>query len=214
MSDVNAQVLDNTGTKPKIPDGWELTTIYLRCGDALDTGWPEYWRWEFSDGSDSAYDIVMYRIEKVDEHDDVSEAGSESNEVATEAVGKKEHAGATPTEGRKEHASATADSVAGRKDDAGKPRVGEVLDGFKRALWAVSKVGTWGGEVKYADRPFDNWCHVEDGIRRYDNGRARHYLAVVDNDPESGMPHEWHAVWCALAALELRLREEEKDDGN
>ena len=104
---------------------------------------------------------------------------------------------------------ASATEAAGRKDDAGKPRVGEVLDGFKRALWAVSKVGTWGGEVKYADRPFDNWCHVEDGIRRYDNGRARHYLAVVDNDPESGMTHEWHAVWCALAALELRLREEE-----
>lgn len=184
MSEViTARLIANTGKEPKIPKGWALTHIYLRDGSAIDTCDTSRWRWYFSDrDSLPPYDILSYRIEKVDGE----ERGSESNEVATEA--------------------------AGRKDDAGKPRVGEVLDGFKHALWAVSKVGTWGGEVKYADRPFDNWCHVEDGIRRYDNGRARHYLAVVDNDPESGMPHEWHAVWCALAALELRLREEEKVD--
>ena len=175
MSEV--QVLYNTGTEPEIPEGWELTHIYLRDGHCAVVDYPtSFYQWYFDEyASPSRYDILRYRIEK------------------------------------KEHVSATENGVAGRKDDAGKPRVGEVLDGFKRALWAVSKVGTWGGEVKYADRPFDNWTRVEDGIRRYDNGRARHYLAVVDNDPESGMPHEWHAVWCALAALELRLREEESD---
>lgn len=187
MSD-EARVLNNVGTEPKIPKGWKLTHIYLRDGSVINTCVPESWRWDFSDGGDSlpSYDILSYRIEKVD-------GGKWVSDVA----------------GRKSSAGALESGVAGRKDDAGKPRVGEVLDGFKRALWAVSKVGTWGGEVKYADRPFDNWTRVEDGIRRYDNGRARHYLAVVDNDPESGMPHEWHAVWCALAALELRLREEE-----
>lgn len=183
MSEVNAQVLYNPGTEPEIPEGWELTHIYLRDGHCAVVDYPtSFYNWYFDEYSPSRYDILRYRIEKKE-----------------------------CSAGRKSSAGALESGFAGRKEDAGKPRVGEVLDGFKRALWAVSKVGTWGGEVKYADRPFDNWCHVEDGIRRYDNGRARHYLAVVDNDPESGMPHEWHAVWCALAALELRLREEESD---
>jgi len=133
MSEVNAQIPDNTGKEPVIPDGWKMTHIYLR---AMENG------------------------------------------------------------------------VAGRKDDAGKPRIWEVMDGFKRALWAVARVGTWGGEVKYSDRPFDNWANVPDGYRRYSNSRERHYLASDgDINEESGMPHEWHAVWCALAALELKLRE-------
>lgn len=184
MSEVNAQILDNTTELPPvIPPGWKLTHVYLRDGSALDTDWPYPWRWYFSDDSDSSpdYDILSYRIEKKE-----------------------------CSAGREERDSATADSVAGRKDDAGKPRIWEVMDGFKRALWAVARVGTWGGEVKYSDRPFDNWANVPDGYRRYSNSRERHYLASDgDINEESGMPHEWHAVWCALAALELKLREKD-----
>lgn len=108
------------------------------------------------------------------------------------------------------HEAAQADTVGGegRKDDSGKPRSAEVLDGFKRALNAVCAVGTWGGEVAYPDKPFDNWKNVPDGVRRYSNAAARHRLATDDNDA-SGLPHRFHVVWNELAALELWLKEKE-----
>lgn len=90
----------------------------------------------------------------------------------------------------------------GAKLDAGKTASGLLLD-FSLALDAVAQIGTYGMQ-KYTR---GGWQHVPDGIQRYVDAQWRHMLAKGE-DEESGFPHEWHAAWCALAALELRLRAE------
>lgn len=94
----------------------------------------------------------------------------------------------------------------GAKLDAGKPRCGLVLGAFARALTEVSKVGTYGA-AKYSDA---GWLQVPDGKERYEDAMLRHYLAkrkgeVYDGD--SGLRHDSHLAWNALAILELTLKE-------
>tara|TARA_R110000823_G_scaffold306886_2_gene429393 strand:+ start:585 stop:938 length:354 start_codon:yes stop_codon:yes gene_type:complete len=98
----------------------------------------------------------------------------------------------------------------GAKLDAGKPRVGLMFSGFARALLKVSEVTTFGA-LKYSP---GGWQHVEDGIKRYDDAKGRHllYAAIEKIDTDSGLEHAAQEAWCALAKLELMLREEE-DDG-
>lgn len=98
---------------------------------------------------------------------------------------------------------------AGAKLDSGKPRLGLVLNGFARALTAVSEVGTMGAN-KYCD---NGWMEVKNGGRRYTDAMYRHFFAEVsdgDFDPESGLLHAAHAAWNALARLELKIRKEEQ----
>lgn len=92
----------------------------------------------------------------------------------------------------------------GAKLDAGKPRVGLVMEGFSRAILEVAKVGTYGAG-KYTD---NGWMEVVDGEARYKDAMLRHYLASSEHDidAESGLPHLAHMAWDALAALELHLR--------
>lgn len=96
----------------------------------------------------------------------------------------------------------------GAKLDALKPRPALVLGGFGRALMEVSRVGTYGA-IKYTP---NGWLHVPDGVHRYTEAMARHWLAEakgVELDSESGLLHAAHAAWNALARLELMLREME-----
>ena len=98
----------------------------------------------------------------------------------------------------------------GAKMDQGKPKCSQILGMFARALWEVSKVGTFGAD-KYS---MGGWKHVEDGIHRYANARARHGLLRAmgeTNDPDSGLLHLAHEAWNALAVLELYLRENPQD---
>ena len=97
---------------------------------------------------------------------------------------------------------------AGIKHDQGKPRVSLVVHGFARALLEVSAVATFGAE-KYSTH---GWVSVPNGCERYTDAMYRHLLAEAAGqqcDAESGLAHAAHAAWCALARLELMLRDEE-----
>jgi len=98
----------------------------------------------------------------------------------------------------------------GSKLDAGKNRLGLVIDGFARALWAVGEVGTYGA-MKYTD---NGWQLVEGGIERYRDADYRHKLRQAMGegyDPETELLHAAHAAWNALAHLDLLIRESEKN---
>jgi hypothetical protein len=93
----------------------------------------------------------------------------------------------------------------GAKADNGKLRAGLVVDAFAPALSALAEVGTFGAR-KYTD---NGWLEVEDGVNRYNDAQMRHRLLRLQGeelDPESGLPHEYHEVWNALAGLTLKLR--------
>ena len=100
---------------------------------------------------------------------------------------------------------------AGAKLDAGKNRLGLVLGGFARALEEVGKVGTYGAQ-RYSP---DGWKHVKDGVARYDNAMLRHWFSRRTEgkiDPTTGLMHQAHAAWNALAVLELMLTKGAKND--
>lgn len=100
----------------------------------------------------------------------------------------------------------TAANQPGAKLDAGKTRAGLVLGGFARALLEVSAVGTFGAK-KYTPH---GWVSVPNGIERYTDAMHRHLLAEATGerlDGDSGLAHAAHAAWCALARLDLMLRE-------
>lgn len=96
--------------------------------------------------------------------------------------------------------------MTGTKHDGGKPRF-DLLPA--EALEAVAKVLTFGA-AKYGDR---NW---ERGIER---GRLfaavqRHLWASWGgeaDDPESGMPHLWHALTGLSMLVALDQRREKAD---
>lgn len=92
--------------------------------------------------------------------------------------------------------------VPGAKDDLDKPRLDLVLGDFKKALWGVGLVGTFGAK-KYSDR---GWKQVDNGVERYLSAMLRHYLNYKNGeelDPESNLPHLAHCAWNSLAVLEL-----------
>lgn len=86
----------------------------------------------------------------------------------------------------------------GAKLDAGKVRPALVIQGFRKALLAVSEVGTFGA-AKYTD---NGWKSVPDGRKRYEDALYRHLLAE-GVDEQSRLPHLAHAAWNLLAMLEL-----------
>ena len=101
----------------------------------------------------------------------------------------------------------------GVKYDAGKPRYGLVLGGFPRALERVVQVGTFGANKYNAD----GWLTVDDGHARYTDAMLRHHFAEAGGeelDGESGMLHAAHRAWNALAVLELKLIELEKNNAS
>lgn len=100
---------------------------------------------------------------------------------------------------------------AGAKLDHGKLLAASVIEAFPRALEAVVEVGTFGAQ-KYT---LHGWQSVGDGVRRYKEAEYRHKLKRAKGelvDPDSGLLHEAHELWNALASFELKLREQEKAD--
>lgn len=96
----------------------------------------------------------------------------------------------------------------GCKLDAGKQIAGELVFSFPRAMQALIEVATFGAK-KYSRSGF---LSVPDAHKRYMDALMRHLLAYgsgEEMDPESGMPHMWHALWNAAALVELKRREEE-----
>ena len=100
------------------------------------------------------------------------------------------------THGRKAHDP-------GAKLDSGKVLAG-VLGDFSLALNAVAEIGTYGIN-KYSR---GGWEHVPDAQTRYTDALWRHLLAESTEpiDQESGLLHQAHLAWNALAKLELMLR--------
>ncbi len=93
----------------------------------------------------------------------------------------------------------------GAKLDAGKPRMGLVMQGFPRALLAVGVVATVGA-AKYSD---GGWLTVKEGFERYTDAMHRHILEeAIDGviDPKTDLNHAAQVAWNALARLELLLR--------
>jgi hypothetical protein len=97
------------------------------------------------------------------------------------------------------------------KYDGGKPCVYRgVIKYFPRALWGVAEISTFGAQ-KYA---WDGWEDVEDGYNRYQDAKCRHQLLEAMGEEladDSKLAHLKHEAWGALAALELHLREKEKN---
>lgn len=98
----------------------------------------------------------------------------------------------------------------GAKLDEGK-LLAHILQQFSLALTEVMKVATFGAK-KYSR---GGWQHVENGFERYSDAMMRHYLKETseDFDPDSGLSHEAHLAWNALARLELKIRKENENKG-
>jgi len=98
----------------------------------------------------------------------------------------------------------------GAKLDDGKPKCAQILRMFSRALWEVSRVGTFGA-AKYS---MGGWQFVEDGVNRYADAEMRHWLMQGmghEFDSDSKLLHLSQQAWNKLAELELYLREQEGD---
>lgn len=79
----------------------------------------------------------------------------------------------------------------GQKFDTGKLRVSLIP---AEARHAMAEVLTY-GEKKYG-KP-SGWRCVPNAVERYTDARDRHILAMdlgETHDPESGLPHAWHAL--------------------
>ena len=97
----------------------------------------------------------------------------------------------------------------GAKLDSGKIRPDLILSGMPRALMAVAEVATFGA-AKYTD---NGWLSVKDGYKRYTSALDRHRLKenIEIQDIDSGLTHQAHLAWNALARLELLLKEKESN---
>jgi hypothetical protein len=92
----------------------------------------------------------------------------------------------------------------GVKLDGEKPNLDLVLGDFSRALMEVGKVGTFGAK-EYSEH---GWLSVPRAYNRYQSALLRHNFSKEDSvyDKDSGLLHDAHRAWNALAALELYLR--------
>lgn len=90
------------------------------------------------------------------------------------------------------------------KSDGGKPRPSLVPPALIDGVMRIREFGT----ARYGDP--DNWRNVD--AERYHNALLRHILAMWEDwkavDPDSGMPHLWHAA-CNIAFL-MQYMEDEK----
>lgn len=90
------------------------------------------------------------------------------------------------------------------KADSGKPRPSLVPPALIDGVMRIREFGT----ARYGDP--DNWRNVD--AERYHDALLRHILAMWEDwkavDPDSGMPHLWHAA-CNIAFL-MQYMEDEK----
>lgn len=99
------------------------------------------------------------------------------------------------------------DDGKGKKYDGGKSMVGTAFQIFANSLLGIGMCIEFGTH-KYPKS--DNWKLVEDGINRYTNSLMRHlakHFSGQERDPETGLPHLFHAGWNMLAIIEFYLME-------
>jgi hypothetical protein len=88
------------------------------------------------------------------------------------------------------------------KDVANKPRCDLLIEYFPHALLELSKICNFGAE-KYGEH---TWEDVP--VEAYKAAMLRHMFnaEIEECDKESGLTHETHMCWNALAQLELWLK--------
>ena len=105
--------------------------------------------------------------------------------------------------------------MAGKKFDDGKLPMGRLLQQFPRALEALAHCSKYGHD-KY--ELGDDWQNFRDlDPERLNDAGVRHQTSHNKGeilDPESGLPHFWHAVWNNMAKLEIDLERQEKIQNN
>lgn len=95
----------------------------------------------------------------------------------------------------------------GVKFDADKPRYDLIPPELNEA---VAQVLTFGA-AKYAARNWEqgmNWGRAYAALQRHMNA----FWAGEDNDPETGMPHTWHAGCCIAFLIAFEARGAGTDD--
>lgn len=81
---------------------------------------------------------------------------------------------------------------------AGKPKILNLPSVVLDAYHAVNEYGI----KKYGKE--GTWKNNEDGVTEYLNAAGRHILAIGDGenlDSESNLPHVYHILWNAVAAV-------------
>ena len=99
------------------------------------------------------------------------------------------------------------------KRKEGKVRVDLVLSGMPNALLELGRLMGWALGKGYKE---GDWLEVPNYQTAYLGAEARHLLeslAGTKFDPESGLGHDVHEAWNAIAKLERRLRDD-KAAGN
>ena len=105
---------------------------------------------------------------------------------------------------RKEVVKSSSEGVKTNKD---KPQMSLLFKQFPKALQAVVKCSEFGHQkYKEVDTDYLNYTRVEGGSDKYADASLRHRLEQ-GNDLESGLPHQFHSAWNALAELELWIQE-------
>ena len=95
----------------------------------------------------------------------------------------------------------------GEKANKNKPQLSLIFKQFPQALEAIVKCSEY-GHKKYeeSDKDYLNYQRVEGGSKTYADSGLRHRLRQ-GNDLESGLPHQFHVAWNALAELQLWIME-------
>jgi hypothetical protein len=97
--------------------------------------------------------------------------------------------------------------IEGVKLNKNKPQISLLFKQFPKALEAIAKCSEYGHEkYKETDSDYLNFSRVEGGSNTYASAGLRHRLEQ-GNDLESGLPHQYHIAWNALAELELWIKE-------
>lgn len=97
----------------------------------------------------------------------------------------------------------------GVKTNSLKPQMSLLFKQFPKALEAIVKCSEYGhSKYKETDKDYLNYTRVDGGSKTYADAGLRHRLEQ-GNDLESGLPHQFHVAWNALAELQLWIQENE-----
>jgi len=97
----------------------------------------------------------------------------------------------------------------GKKTNKNKSQMSLLFKQFPKALEAIVMCSQYGHEkYKETDKDYLNYTRVDGGSKTYADAGLRHRLQQ-GNDLESGLPHQFHVAWNALAELQLWIIENE-----
>ncbi len=97
----------------------------------------------------------------------------------------------------------------GVKYNDNKPKLSMLFTQFPDALKAVVKCSEYGHEkYKEFDKDFLNFKKVEGGSRAFADSGLRH--RTEKGLDESGLPHQYHVAWNALAELQMWIEEQKQ----